>query len=180
MVGESEKDRYKNLLDLEKAKRAQRQKKKQAASSSRPTAQQTPPRPQDQPPQQQQQQQQPSSAHQQPALPQSTRPAAAPDHVIRGNWAHPPDLRRSPAHQYRWVRSATDHLSRWARLRGKVVSIISDLRWIRWRQLSRLDAGLSFTVRHSSITLHTWSPRPPLYVSISLFPVIAFCLNCHF
>ena len=54
MAGESKKDRYKNLLDLEKAERAQKRKKKQVAYSSKPTAQPTPPQPQDQTPQQQQ------------------------------------------------------------------------------------------------------------------------------
>ena len=53
MSGENEKDRYKNLLDLEKAERAQKQKKKRAAlSTSRSTIQPTPPKPQDQPPHQ--------------------------------------------------------------------------------------------------------------------------------
>ena len=46
MEGQSEKDRYKNLLDLEKAERAERRKKKQAAhSSSKPATQLAPPQP---------------------------------------------------------------------------------------------------------------------------------------
>ena len=57
MTGETEKDCYKNLLDLEKAERAQKKKKKQAAlSSSRLATQPAPLRAQQQPWRQQQQQ----------------------------------------------------------------------------------------------------------------------------
>ena len=52
MEGESEKDRYKNLLDLEKAERSQRRRMKQVAhSSSRLATQPAPPQTQDQLPQ---------------------------------------------------------------------------------------------------------------------------------
>ena len=60
MVGAAENDRYKNLLDMEKAQaRVQRKKKKQAApSSSRLASQPAPPKPPQKQQQQQQQQQQ--------------------------------------------------------------------------------------------------------------------------
>ena len=55
MEGQSEKDWYKNLLDIEKDERAQKRKKKQAAlSSSRLTIQTALAKPPQQPQQQQQ------------------------------------------------------------------------------------------------------------------------------
>ena len=83
--------------------------------------------------------------------------------ILRGNRARLQGRWRFPALQRGRVRSATYHLSLRVRLRGKVVSITSDLHWIHWRQLSRLVASPNCWVGHSSITLLICSRQPPWY-----------------
>ena len=74
MAGEAEKDRYKNLLNLEKVKRAQKKKMRAAPSSSRSANQPALSKPLQQ---QQRDQQQPTSSRQQPIQPQPPRPSPA-------------------------------------------------------------------------------------------------------